>query len=92
MEEKILVIYIGVQGIRTEDIEYFTNKVAKKIIPSTFKGEVIVLPIQSSDTRIECIEPKYITDDELIKEHSELMKDLHKELHHQLKQMKENYE
>lgn len=92
MEEKILVIYIGVQGIRTEDIEYYTKKIAKKIIPTTFKGETIVLPIQSVDTRIECINPKYITDDDLIKEHSELMDNLHKELKHQLKQLRENYE
>lgn len=92
IDNKILVIYIGVQGIRTEDIEYFTTKIAKKIVPSTFKGEIIVLPIQSSDTRIECINPKYITDVELIKEHTNIMENLQKELQHQLKQLKENYE
>lgn len=92
MEEKIIVMYIGVQGIRSEDIEYYTNKVARKIIPTNFQGEVIVVPIQSSDTKIECINPKYITDENLIKEHTKIMEDLHKELQHQLKQLKEDYE
>ena len=36
-ENKILVLYVGVQGIRSEDIEYYTHKVAERIIPETFK-------------------------------------------------------
>lgn len=91
-EEKILVIYVGVQGIRIEDIEYYTNKIAKKIIPTTFKGEIIVIPIQSINTKIECINPKYITDNILIKEHTELMNELNKELKYQLKQLRKKYE
>ena len=51
--------------------------------------EIIVIPIQSSDTRIECINPKYITDTELIKEHTEMMKKLNIELQYQLNQLKE---
>ncbi len=90
MENKILVIYIGVQGIRSEDIQYFTEKITKKIMPSTFEGEILVIPTQSPDTRIECINPKYITDTELIREHTEMMKKLQEELQHQLNQLKQN--
>lgn len=90
MENKILVIYIGVAGIRSEDITEYSQKIVSKIIPSIFNGEVIVIPIQSYDTKIECINPKYITDTELINEHTEMMKKLQEELQYQLEQLKEN--
>jgi len=88
MEKLILVIYVGVQGIRSEDIKYFVEKISKKITPSTFEGEIIIIPIHSPNTRIECINPKYITKEELIIEHTELMKKLHEELQYQLEQLK----
>ena len=88
VENKILVIYVGVQGIRSEDIELFTNSVTKRIIPDTFQGEIIVLPTQSSDTRIECINPKYITDFDLINEHTDMIKNLKHELQYQLESIK----
>lgn len=88
-ENKILVIYIGVQGIRSEDIQRVVNEITSRIAPSTLKGEIIVIPTQSPDTRIECINPKYITDAELIKEHTKLMKELKENLQNQLEQLKE---
>ena len=88
-ENKILVIYVGVQGVRMEDIKYFVESITKRISPETIKGEIIVIPTQSSDTRIECINPKYITDVELITAHTEMMKKLKEELQHQLEQLKE---
>ena len=90
MESKILVIYVGVQGIRSEDIQEFVHKLSNKLAPTNFEGEIIVIPTQSPDTRIECINPKYITDDVLIKEHTEMIKKLQEELQNQLEQLKEN--
>lgn len=89
METKILVIYIGVGGIRSEDIEDYTKKVSRKIIPQTFQGEIIIIPVQSFDTRIECINPKYITDAELVMEHTEMIKKLQAELNYQLENLKQ---
>jgi len=86
---KILVIYIGVAGIRSEDIQDYCHKLASKIVPTTFEGEVIMLPIQSYDTRIECINPQYITETNLVNEHTELMKKLHEELRYQLIKLRE---
>jgi hypothetical protein len=88
MEKLIIVIYVGVQGIRSEDIEDFVRKVTTKILPTSVDGEFIIIPTQSPDTRIECINPKYITETELIAEHTELMKKLREELQHQLNQIK----
>jgi hypothetical protein len=89
-EREILVIYVGVANVQPEDISDFCHRVAKKIIPTSFIGEVILLPVQSLDTRIECINPKYITDEELVKEHTNLMKELNEALHFQLEILKEN--
>lgn len=88
MENKILVIYVGVAGIRAIDISDYVTKVSKKITPTTFEGEIILLPTQSYDTKIECINPKYITDEDLIKEHTEMMKILKEELQNQIDQLK----
>lgn len=87
-ENLILVIYVGVAGVREEDIQTITHKIAKKIIPVTFQGEIIVIPIQSPNSRIECINPKYITNEELVNEHTELMKKLQEELQHQADSLK----
>jgi hypothetical protein len=92
MENKILVIYIGIGGIRSEDIDTYMKKVTGKITPTTFEGEIIVLPTQllvAPDTRIECINPKYITKTELIREHTEIIKKLQDELQIQLNILKQ---
>ena len=36
------------------------TKISNKITPVTFKGEIILIPVQTLDTRVECINPKYI--------------------------------
>jgi hypothetical protein len=89
MDNKLLVIYVGVQGVRLEDIEHFVKSITNRISPSTLKAEIIVIPTQSPETRVECIDPKYITDAELIKEHTEMMNKLKEHLQHQLEQLKE---
>jgi hypothetical protein len=89
LENKIILMYIGVAGIRSEDIEDFIQKITRRIAPSTVNGEIIVIPTQTTDTRIECINPIYITEEELVKKHTDLMKELHEELEHQIKQLKD---
>ena len=88
-ENKVFVIYVGVQGIRSEDIEGFMGKILQRISPVTIKAEIIGIPTNSQETRIECINPKYITDADLIKEHTELIKELDINLQHQLEQLKQ---
>jgi hypothetical protein len=87
-ETKIFALYIGVQGIRSVDIPEVVEKITARIAPETFLGEIIAIPVQSLDTRIECINPKYVTDAELIKEHTEKMKELHEHLQNQMEQIK----
>lgn len=88
-ETNIYVIYVGVQGVRAEDIPAVVQKISARITPETLNGEILVIPTQSSDTRVECINPRYVTDAELITEHTELMKELKENLQNQLEQLKE---
>lgn len=89
MEKLIFVIYVGVQGLRSEDIQDFVHKLSTKIIPTSIEGEFIMIPTQSPDTRIECINPKYIVDVDLINEHTEMMKKLQEQLRYQSEQIKQ---
>lgn len=92
MERKIFTMYVGIMGIRTEDIIEYVHKISSKVIPATFDGEILVLPTQtlpSYELRIECINPAYVVEPELIKKHTELMKDLHTQLKIQLDLLKE---
>ena len=89
MENKILVIYIGVAGVRSIDIEDTIHKISKKITPQTFEGEIIIIPTQSYDTRIEIINPVYVTEEKLISQHTDMMKKLQEELNYQLEIIKE---
>jgi len=86
----ILVIYIGVAGIRSEDINTYCEKLTSKIMPHTFEGEIISIPVQSVNTRIECINPQYVTDTYLIENHELLMKELNKNLQSQLELINNN--
>jgi hypothetical protein len=88
-ELKIIVIYVGVAGVRSEDIDSFVKTITGRIVPVTFEGEIITIPVQSQNTWIDCINPKYITDEALIKEHTDKMKKLQDELQNQLERLKE---
>ena len=90
MENKILVIYVGVAGVRSVDIEDTVHKISERILPSTFNGEIIIIPTQSLNTTIECINPVYISEEKLILEHTDMMKKLQEELNYQLENLKKN--
>jgi len=82
-------MYIAVGGLSNDDdINEYVKTVARKITPETFVGEIIILPILGNDSRVECINPKYITDIALINEHQTLMKTLNDELQNQIKELK----
>jgi len=75
-EAVILVYYIDVRDIETNDLENFMKKVMKQIQTETIEAEIISIPVWG-ETKVECINPKYISKKELIKEHEEKMKKLH---------------
>lgn len=76
-DDRIFVIYLAVGNMDNIDIEKYCRTTADKYINGNIMNisdKVIVLPITGFDSRVECINPKYITDPELIKEHEEMLK------------------
>lgn len=75
---KTYVLYIGVKNIRSSDIGEYVEKLVKKIFPIPLPKEasVIVLPTDSTENRLECIDPKYITNEDLIFKHNTLLTEL----------------
>jgi hypothetical protein len=84
----ILVYYISTVGIDPSDIQYYFEELQTKIAAQSVSEdtEIIFVPV-IGETRIECINPKYITDSELIKEHERKMAELHEHLDNQLEQI-----
>jgi len=88
-EVKLLVMYIAVGDLADDvNIRDYVNSVAAAITPTTFEGEIIILPISGSDSRVECINPKYITDITLINEHQIMMRTLNDEIQNQINELK----
>jgi hypothetical protein len=83
-ENKIFVFYIGILNQNNElisnKIDEYVNEVSNRITPSNIDGEIIVIPTFSQNTKIECINPEYITDQELIIKHQNLIKILNENI------------
>jgi hypothetical protein len=75
-DKLILVYYVDVRNVDKFDIPTFIHGVMNNIkLNSPIIGEIIALPIWN-DSRVECINPKYITEPELIREHRLKMDEL----------------
>jgi len=73
----ILVYYIDVRHLKDEEIPYFMKSVMQNIrLKSPEIGEIIALPVKNV-SKVECINPKYITEPELIREHRLKIDELH---------------
>lgn len=84
-----IVFYIDVRSLESQDqISDYIGKISKRAT-SSLKGEQIFIPIYG-ETRVECINPIYITDSELIKKHERLMAELHEHLNNQLDDKEKN--
>jgi hypothetical protein len=92
----ILVYYVGVLDPNTgkvaENSSEMVRTIAEKIAINRSNLDVIFIPTLSYETRVECINPEYITEPELIRKHRLLMDELHVNLNYQLEKLKENNE
>jgi hypothetical protein len=88
-DKLILVYYIDVRTINYDDVGSYIKQIMEKVtIKMPIIGEIIAIPIYG-ETRIECINPKYITEKELIREHRLKLDKLHEMLDNYIMQ-KEN--
>lgn len=88
MENGFYVVYVGISNIEPNEIEEYVRRVTKAIIPPDLDGNVVVIPVNTENTRIECINPKYITNDDLVKQNTMLLFELNYELQKQIKLIK----
>ena len=82
---KILVMYVGVAHIDPELVPEFIQKISTKLIPKTMECEVIIIPTHTYDTKVVCINPEFIRDEELINQHETLMREPNHNLQQQTK-------
>lgn len=75
---KTYVLYIGVRNIRSSDIDQYVEKITEKLFPIAVpeNSTVLVLPTDTTENRLECIDPLYITDENLIFKHNTLLAEL----------------
>ena len=75
---KTYVLYIGVRNIRSSDIDVYVEKITNKLFPISVpeNSTILVLPTDTTENRLECIDPVYITDENLILKHTALLKEL----------------
>jgi|AntRauTorcE11897_2_1112592.scaffolds.fasta_scaffold32229_2 hypothetical protein len=94
MENKpIYVAYVGVGGVENQDDVAKIMKSAYDSIGTIFnekQGEVIFIPVRGTDSRLECINPRYVTEEELIRKHRLLIDELHEHLDSHLKELLNN--
>lgn len=91
--QPIYVTYVGIGNLTDkEDIEGIMKQAYKSINPvlTNQKGEMIFIPIRGDNSRIECINPVYITNDDLIRENRLKMDELHEHLDAHLKTLLNN--
>jgi len=83
-EKKILVFYLDVATMESRHIEEYVNSIKHRFFDPDFikrnNCEVIILPNRDGNTRLECINPVYVTDEQLIKEHEALMVEFNESL------------
>lgn len=75
-EKTILVAYINVGNLDEEDIPQYLNEYGQLLNTNNLNTFLIIVPIFGGQNRVECINPKYITEKGLIEENEKRMKDL----------------
>jgi len=75
---KTFVLYIGVRNVREVDIADYLKKIKEKLLPINLPedSQLIFLPTDSTENKLVCIDPEYITNDELIARHNVLLYEL----------------
>ncbi len=61
----ILVFYIDIRNVPSRDLRHYMNLVKQQVAPLTPDNiTMFFIPILSGDSRVECVNPKVISEDE----------------------------
>lgn len=76
-DKKIIVFYVGVGDMLDHEVGQYVGRVKDAFFTEELavrlNCEMILIPTRDVNSRIECINPKYITDEALIVEHRTAM-------------------
>lgn len=93
MDKLILVLYIDVGAMDNEEIQKHVLKISSTLFNDEIKNKLdattFTIPIRGGGTRIECINPKFIVDADLMKEHRLKLDVLNENLDHFISQLKD---
>lgn len=78
----IYVYYLNIGNIPPQEVENYCKRILQKLEDGLQDDNSIsfLIPTRTGNTRLECINPVYITNEELIKKHEELIKNLNEKL------------
>ena len=68
-DKLLLIFYVGLKHIRFEDRTVYFNEISQHFIKAfdeTIKP-ILIADVKSDKTKVECINPKLITEDEYVK-------------------------
>jgi hypothetical protein len=84
----IYVFYIGLKEIPPDQWNFYTEKVRDvfKETKSDDSKYILIPDITKANTELVCINPEYITNENLIKKHENELKKLNKELVEKIKE------
>ena len=83
-EVVVIVYYIDVRNINESELEEFMYRVMDNIQTETIEAEIIAIPIWG-ETKVECVNPKYIMEEDIIKDHTVKMKEMHEHIDYLIK-------
>jgi len=78
MDKLILVVYGNVGSLSPNEIQEYIAQVNRYVASPTNEYITMVVPVRDQETRIECINPKFITNEEMIKRFASDIKDVNK--------------
>lgn len=90
-KKEVYVFYISVDGLDMDDWSQHVGKISDYVMeqnPTVGKGSIFI-PVMG-ESKVECINPVYIKDEELIKKNERLMSELNEHLVNQLHQYENN--
>jgi hypothetical protein len=90
MDNIILVLYLGVEGLTPSEVEVHATSIGKTLFPEETMKKLnavsFIIPVLSKDTRLECINPTLITDEEVKRQHRLKLDELNEHLTHFIEQ------
>jgi len=86
MDNMILVLYVDVGNMEDKDVTEFVRRVSKGLLPEevvrNLDATVFVIPRRGEGTRLECINPHYVLDQDLFDQYRKNLEILNENLNH----------